>query len=629
MTERKWIRAAETVFLAGMAVLLACLFDYRYAMNDDVFIHAILSGRYSGTPSIHNIQAILLLNWVFALLYRICGFIPWFGIFMVSAQFGSLYGILLCFEKGLNAPSKPFADGAPQAAPGACGSRNIRSGAVWRRIFLAGANILLTGLMLQELVIIQYTYTAALLAVSAALRLYHGEEDGLTPGRRFRRYLGILFQCLLSFCLRTEIFLFLLPFSAALTLIAYHKRNGFRMAGREIKRVGLFWGALLICILGLYGADHAGYAGRDWAAYRKMFDYRTRLYDFLALPEYEANRAFYEEAGISEGQYELLKNYNFSLDEEITAETLKRVVDYADGRRTEGYQGAEGFYLRFFTLPLREGIWSYSHRVLFDPEISGDDYPWNFVCAALYLLLLLLTCLSKRWWNILYLFLLFSVRSVLWMYIILKQRTPARVTHSLFLIEIVCLLALMFEKLSFLEKGGVLRKPRRFFAAGTALFLCGAGAVAVNSWVHFPEVYRETVEYNQEWEELLDYCGQRKDCFYFMDVYSTVDYSERIFGKVQEGPDNYDICGGWLAKSPLCGEKYGNFGFIQPGQGLLERDNVFFVAEEDSDLGWLIRLYAEKGIRVELEYLEKAGKFDIIRLCAGESGPAGTSGSGD
>lgn len=603
MTERKWIRAAEAAFLAGLTVLLACVFDYWYAMNDDVFIQAILSGRYSGTPSVHNIQAILLLNGVFALLYRICGHIPWFGIFMAAAQFGSLYGIMLCLEK------------------------KMKFGAVWRHVFLAAANILLTGLMLRELVMIQYTYTAALLTASATLRLYCKEEEEFAPGSFFLRYFGILLQYLLAFCLRTEIFLFLLPFSAVLTLIFYHRSNGFRIAGKEIKRLALFWGMLLICVLGLYGVDHAGYGDREWSAYRKTFDYRTRLYDFLALPEYEANRAFYEEAGISQGQYELLKNYNFSLDEEITSETLKRVADYADEKRIAEYQGMKRLYLRFFTLPPGEGIWSYRHRVLFDPEVSGDDYPWNYVCAALYLILILLTCLSKRWWNIVYLFFLFSGRSVLWMYIILKQRTPARVTHSLFVTEIVCLLVLVFEELSFLEKEGIFRRQRHLYTGLAALFLCGAGAVALNSWARFSDTYRETAELNQEWQELLEYCGQRKDSFYFMDVYSTVDYTEKIFGSMQDGPANYDICGGWLAKSPLCEEKYESFGFSEPREALIEKDNVFFVAKEDSELDWLPRLYAEKGIRIELEYLDKvAEKFNIIRLCVSENSAVNSPG---
>lgn len=592
MTQRKGVRIAEAVFLAGMWVLLACLFDYWYAMNDDVLIDGILSGKYSGMPNVHNISLIIVLNALFVLLYRICSFVPWFGFFLVSAQFLSLYGIVMCLE------SKMKFQGA------------------WRRIFFAGVNLLLAGLMLQELVIVQYTYTAALLMTWATLRLYCGMDEEMSTGRLLWRYFGILMQYLLAFCLRWEMGLFLLPFAAVLTLIAYHKRNGLHIVGRNLKQWCLFWGALLMCLAGLYAADRAGYAQGGWADYQKVDHYRTQLYDFLALPEYGANQAFYEEAGISEAQYELLKNYNFSLDGDDTGDTLQKVVDYANEKRMARYQGIEKLYMKFFTISLRDGIWSYGHRVLFDPEVSGDDYPWNFVCIALYLIMILLTCLSRRAWNAFYLCLLFFVRSGLWMYIILKQRTPARVTHGLFIMEIACLLVLMFEELSLLEKNHVLRKPGKLCAGIAVLFLCGAGAVAVNSGVNFPKIYRNTVEFNARWQELLDYCNERRDNFYFMDVYSTVNYSQPVFGRDRERPENHDICGGWLAKSPLCQEKYEKFGFTMPRQALIEEDNVFFVAEADSDLGWLSEFYEEQGVRVELEYLERvAGQFDVIRVC--------------
>nr|WP_300836973.1 hypothetical protein [uncultured Acetatifactor sp.] len=590
MKERRRIGMAEAAFLAGIWILLACFFDYRYAMNDDVLIHGILSGKYAGTPDIHNISMNIVLNGVFVLLYRLCGFVPWFGLMMVSAQFCSLYEIVMCLE------------------------RKMQFRAVWRHVFLGAANLLLTGLMLRELVIVQYTYTAALLMAAATARLFCMEEAAAL-GRRFWQYFGILIQYLLVFCLRTEMCLFLLPFAGVLTVIAYHKRNGLHILRRELLRWGLFWGALFVCLTGLYAADHAGYAQGGWADYRKVDQYRTQLYDFLALPAYKENQDFYEAAGISEIQYELLKNYNFSLDQRITGDTLQRVVEYANEKRMAQYQGAEKLYMRFFTLPLREGIWSYSHRVLFDPEVSGDDYPWNFVCAALYLTMIILTFLTKRWRNAVYLFLLGAVRSVLWMYLILRQRAPARVTHGLFVMEIVCLLVLVFEELSALEKNTGSGKYAWLYGGLAILFLGGAGAVTADSWAGFPGEYRNTVAFHEGWQELLQYCSWRKDCFYLFDVYSTVNYSEPIFGDAREGPDNYDICGGWLAKSPLCTEKYENFGFGEPLEALIEKDNVFFMAQEGSDLEWLLGLYEEQGVRAEAEYLDRvAGQFDIIRL---------------
>ena len=150
--------------------------------------------------------------------------------------------------------------------------------------------------------------------------------------------------------------------------------------------------------------------------------------------------------------------------------------------------------------------------------------------------------------HVVYLFLLGAVRSVLWMYLILRQRAPARVTHGLFVMEIVCLLVLVFEELSALEKNTGSGKCAWLYGGLAILFLGGAGAVTADSWAGFPGEYRDTVAFHEGWQELLQYCSWRKDCFYLFDVYSTVNYSEPIFGDAREGPDNYDICGGWLAK---------------------------------------------------------------------------------
>lgn len=587
---RTAIRAAEAAVIIGVGILLAWLFDYRYAMNDDVFVNAIISGSYSGTPDIHNISVETPLNAFFCLLYRLNGQIPWFGAAMVICQFYALYSIvsLLCIRMQWD-----------------------RGYAV---CFGLAVNLLLTGLMVNELVIVQYTYTAALLMASASLRLY-SMEGAFFSKRGLGKFGTILLQYLFACCLRTEIFLFLLPFSLLLTVIHYYRANGFHGNRTEIGKWCVVWGSLICGAAVMWLINSACYGDEGWKEYKQVDAYRTRLYDFLELPPYEENREFYESAGITESRYKLLENYNFSLDDGITSETLRRIVDYADETRISEYQGLKRLYYRMFTLPLNEGLWSYSHRVLFDPKVAGDDYPWNFVCAALYLLLLLLTCISRRVQNVVYMLLMFSMRSGLWMYIILKQRTPPRVTHSLFVMEIVCLLALVFEEISFLRGTERLKRPGRLYAGLCVLFLAGAGAVTAVSWGSFLTVYEDTVAYNREWEELLDYCREHQNNFYFMDVYSTVNYSETIFGDRPPGMDNYDICGGWLAKSPLCGEKYGQFGISSVAAGLIENENVFFVAETGSDLDWLAEVYAEQGIELELEQQDSvAGQFAVYRL---------------
>lgn len=607
MSEKKRFRKikyaaewAEAAAVAGVMLLITFLFDYRYATNDDMFINAILSGKYTGAPELRNIRMGIPLNALFCLLYRICSQIPWFGIGMILFQFASLWTILTCLCKKLERKSS-------------C-----------RVIFCIALNLLLTGIMINELVIVQYTYTAALLMASAALRLYSLEE--FFSKRGILKFAGILLQYLAAYCLRTEIFLFLLPFLLLLIAVHYYRSSGFSVNKRELKRWGAVCAGLACVAAAVYLVNGACYTDRQWQEYLRSDRYRVQMYDYLTFPVYDENREFYENAGISEVQYQLLRNYNFALEEEIDSEMLKSIADYVNAGRTSGHQGLKRIYRQMFTLPLGEGIWSYSHRLLFDPKIASEDYPWNIVCGALYLALLILTCFSGRIQNFVYMILLFSIRTGLWMYIILKQRTPVRVTHALFLMEIVCLLLLVFEELAYLEKSEARKKPGWLYPGLAALFFIGAGSAAVSGCAGFVRDYRAAAAYNEEWEELLDYYAERKESFYFMDVYSVVNYTDRILEEEDSRPENYDICGGWLAKSPLCREKYDKFGFSSPREALIRQDNVFFVAEQGSDLSWLTALYAEKGILLQMEYRDTvAGRFDIIKLSIRETEKTGIS----
>ena len=63
--EKFLIKIVEAAAIVGIMVLLSLLFDYRYAMNDDVLVNAIISGKYSGSPDFHNISIATPLNALF------------------------------------------------------------------------------------------------------------------------------------------------------------------------------------------------------------------------------------------------------------------------------------------------------------------------------------------------------------------------------------------------------------------------------------------------------------------------------------------------------------------------------------------------------------------------------------
>lgn len=595
------IRVVEALVVTGLLLLIAFLYDYRFALNDDVFINDILSGRYSGHPDIHNISVLSPLNMLFVLLYRISTTVPWFGTAMILFQFLSIYQIVICLLRSM--PS------------------------TGRSLFAIILTILFSGIMWTELVIVQYTYTCALLMTSALMRLYCTGDFLGRQGEGFR-FLSIFLQLMTAFCLRTEIFLFFLPFLILLMMVQYFNDNGFHFVKRAVLKWCVIWVSILLGCTAMLIINSCSYSGEDYREYRRVDEYRTTLYDFLALPSYQENEAFYQEAGISKSQYDLLENYNFQLDSDITWETIQRIVDYVEESRLRQYSGFKRLYMKYITLPVGDGIWSYRHRLTLDPLFRGDESPWNYVCLALYLAVMVATVCSGRIRNLLYLAMLFAVRSGLWMFLILRQRTPVRVTHSLFLIEIVCLLLLFLETLQRLSGSEIRRKRLTAYFLMTTLFMGGCFVLWANV-TSCQKEYREIVERNGEWEQLTGYCADHEEAFYFMDVYSTVDYAEAIYTgtcgtqsnvmndrkHTYNGMKNYDLAGGWLSKSPLCIEKYGQYGFEDALQGLLEQDNVYWVMKKDRPIQWLIDFCLEKGYEVRPEVVDTiADTFAVYRI---------------
>ena len=82
---------------------------------------------------------------------------------------------------------------------------------------------------------------------------------------------------------------------------------------------------------------------------------------------------------------------------------------------------------------------------------------------------------------------------------------------------------------------------------------------------------------------------------------------------------NFDLCGGWTAKSPLYEEKLAQSGITDIENDLKEKENLFFVIKANRDIEWLTEYYKEKGIKVQTEIFKEIElngevRFVIYRL---------------
>ena len=353
---------------------------------------------------------------------------------------------------------------------------------------------------------------------------------------------------------------------------------------------------MLLCMGTALLINRAAYGSREWMRFGQFFDYRTEIYDFLGYPIYEGNEEFYEGLGLTAQEAELIGNYNFALDESIDEKVMGKMVSYQKGKR--------GGNTLFLVKP-SEAVWSYKHSLL-----SLEYMPYNALVMFLYLLLIFAAIGNRDksyFWK---LPLLVFARSVCWMYIILRNRTPERITHGLFLMETVLLLAMLAMEW----------RKERVGKITVSAIVC---MIAVLS---FPLVWNRTEaenihrnEVNREWLVLLEYFKENQENFYIVDVYSTVVYTEKMFAGADSSYRNFDLCGGWTAKSPVYREKAALRGVENLERDLVEKEYVYFVSKANRDVEWLQEYYAAKGREIQIEETEEIVvngevRFVIYRL---------------
>ena len=546
------ISAVTTVLLM---VFVAIVFDYYYCMNDDTTMRDILCGSYTGTPEGRNIQMLYPIGAFISLLYRIFPNAPWYGIFLCGCQYLAVFLI--------------------------CKRTTTMVNRVWLKVAIGVMTILFAGSsLLYELVFVQYTMTCGILMAAAAFWFYTSDATKGVKAFLLENCISVIL-IVLAFQIRTEMAVLLLPFLLGAGLCKWSKEEKFFTKQNFQKYAGLISIAIVLMVASVV-VNNAAYRTEEWKQFQLFFDYRTEIYDFLGIPSYAENQDFYESIGLSESEAELLDNYNFALDEEINEEVLGNMVEYQKEQN-----GGNGLFL----IGMSDAIWIYKKSLL-----SMDYMPYSGLVLLLYLILIIAAVHNRDksyFWK-LPMFAL--IRTVCWMYIILRNRTPERITHGLFLMEVMVLFGLLAAEWS--------RKKRsRLTMSAIACVIIALSIPSIWTKTYTTSMQRE--EINKEWLLLQEYCKENEQNYYLIDVYSSVAYTEKMFENVDNSYRNYDLCGGWTANSPLYAQKMEKRGISHIETDLLEKDNVFFVSKTNRDIAWLLQYYADKGIDINAEVVEE------------------------
>lgn len=617
-TSESFLKKYENQIIAWVIVLILFLmcvlrYDFYFDLNDDTVMKDILAGVYTGVPESRNIQMLYPLSFFLSLIYRIFPNAPVYGIFLIICQFGCLF---LMIQRSLKYGKNTFF--------------KILLSLMWGSSAVA--------LFLSHMIFVQYTVTSALLAATAVF-LFMTTQRSLPASQYLKKNIVSILLILVAFCMRSEMLMLVFPFIGVAGLFIWSEEKEI-FAIENIKKYMTVFGCICISLALGYLIDKAAYLGDDWKCFRDFFDSRTELYDFQEIPKYEGNEELYETIGFSKSeQYMLFAQYNFGMDDEIDSKILDSMSAYQAQKKTIEEP---------FLDNMRKALWNYRYRT-FHKEQAGsntpDDYPWNYIVIAAYLLVLtagiwkarkegqtLLKGLTDTGWK---LALLGIVRTALWMFILIRGRDPVRITHSLYLVELIILMVMLLTRC----KGrGMVILPA---------FICVLSLTAAAGGIEKTDrEYTEREEVNRIYNGMKEYCRQKSDNFYFIDVYSNVSYqskesqitypySDKMIAGTDNSLANYDIMGGWLCKSPLYEKKLQQFNLNSMQSALSEKENVYLMAELSKGTDWLIDFYKDQGKQIKIELMDSieevigvykitvAGEIMPISKTEKQSGDAG------
>ena len=487
--------------------IVAVGFDFFYDLNDDVLIKDILSGAYTGTPSGYNNQMMYPISVLIAGLYRLIPTVPWYGIMLMGGLATSVSIIvyrLLCYT--LN---------------------------IWIKLAMSVfAVVLILGIYLDEITNITYTVVSAMLATAACIWVL--TDNNL----RLRDNIVPIVLCIISFNIRSEMFLLMCPYMAAVAIIKFI----FDLSKKTLRNLSEIAVVILAGIVITFLIDTIAYSGSEWREYRRLFDARTEVYDFTGIPEYDTNEDFYESEGITREQWQLLVDYNYALDENITADTLETIASFV---RSGEAKDANGDPYTRANVGIKTAIGQYIRSIV---DFTADPMymPLRLIVTLLFIALIILSVLSRRGDTLFGLAVVFLCRSVPWIYFYYSGRPVERLSHPMFFIEAAILLTMLCQtKIGRLDKGLV------YLTLILILVLCVVNLKT--EWGDTARQMREREEINASYEKLCEHTTTTEG-YYLIDVYSTVDFTEKVFAP-QADKSNQMLVGGWMAGSPLDDKK--------------------------------------------------------------------------
>lgn len=275
-----------------------------FETNDDIVFAEFGSGlRGVKTPRL--VFQNYILGLVYRILYQITGRLPWYTIVQYAVLVAAFSAVTYVFMNRLKG--------------------------YWG-LYLSFIFLWVFGY--ESYIHIQFTKTAGIAAASAVLLLFHVvTSEKLCV---WEAAAGILLG-LTGFMYREDQFF---ASSALMAGIGIYFVLTLKKCfpKKEWKRFGLcagIFGLLILSVFAADGTDSLMYRDPQWQEYQKFNNLRSELLDY-GFPDYESNKALYQDLGISREAYELYRTWNFNDPDKFTTEVMEKLAEQKPEKRLSG-----------------------------------------------------------------------------------------------------------------------------------------------------------------------------------------------------------------------------------------------------------------------------------------------------
>lgn len=528
-----------------------------YQVHDDRYMMEFLSGKFLGYSDAHLVYIKYPLAFLIQCFYKLFPSHDWYAVVMVMTQF-AMIGINTYYIVRKQ-------DGI---------AKKILSQVIFYSLFLL--------CWLNEVTRFTYSTVAAFVGVTVIVVYVLGED-------RIRDFALLLVLCFISFNMRTDLFLMVIPICGIIWIykMIYQKENR--------KKQPVFLGCLVGVIAVSIGWNHLAYSSDGWSNYVKYNKARTEVYDYAYddLIDYDQNIEMYEGLGISREQCAVLKSYDLYL---YDMELMDRMGDIASAYHNP--RSVSNRIKNAISVVIKDGLLESKMMALV-----------SFVCCGMALFCIIYY--RDRKYAILAVTFA-CVHVILWFYLGYKDRILPRVSHSMLLMQIVtplvCMYYVMIQNRAKEIKHNCTWRKAGYIGLIAAILAVLVYDVKLSSKL----IWRNQVEAEYGDQYIIEeYCNSHSDNFYFLDVFSVVECKYVFDYNNPNIYENFLSLGDWFSNSPIYQSKLEKEGIESVRDAVLYGDNVYVIGIAGGNLDFIKGITDKKVDIIEVDYLD-AGMDDYI-----------------